>query len=72
MDAKRAKALRLRVLLDQEMEVRGIRDPGEIGTLAGLSAKNAEKLLTRRHWQAGDLELLERLAGRLGVQVPEV
>ncbi|MBL6082814.1 hypothetical protein JMJ56_33255, partial [Belnapia sp. T18] len=36
MDAERAKALRLRMLLDQEMEARGIRDPVEIGAVAGL------------------------------------
>ncbi|WP_236039001.1 hypothetical protein, partial [Belnapia arida] len=59
----------LRMLLDQEMEARGIRDPVEIGAVAGLSAMDAEKLLTRRQWRAGDLALLEQMAARLGVEV---
>ncbi|MBL6082079.1 hypothetical protein JMJ56_29310 [Belnapia sp. T18] len=71
MDAERAKALRLRMLLDQEMEAQGIRDPAEIGAVAGLSAMDAERLLTRRQWRAGDLALLEQMAARLGVHVPE-
>ena len=71
MDAERAKAVRLRLLLDQELEVRGIRDPVEIGTLAEVPAVDAEKLLIRRRWRAGDLALLERMIARLGVSVPE-
>jgi hypothetical protein len=71
MDAERAKAVRLRVLLDRELELQGIRDPTEIGAVIGLTAKEAEKLLTRRQWRAGDLALLEGLATRLGLQVPD-
>ena len=71
MDAERAKALRLRLLLDQALEGRGIKDPAEIGALAMLSPVDAEKLLIRRHWRAGDLALLEKMAERLGVQMPD-
>ena len=69
MDAERAKALSLRVLLEQELELRGVRDPAEIGAVVGVSAIEAEQLLTRRRWRAGDLALLETMATRLGMQV---
>jgi hypothetical protein len=71
MDAERVKAAHLRSLVDQEMEVRGIRDPAEIGAVIGMPPKEAEKLLTRRRWRAGDLSLLEKIAAQLGVQVQE-
>lgn len=72
MDAERVKALRLRILLDQVMDVRGIRDPAEIGAMVGVSAMDAERLLTRRRWQSGDPALIERIAAQLGVQGPDV
>ena len=69
MDAERARARRLRLLLEQELEVREMRDPAEISALSGLSPLEADKLLTRRHWRVGDLEMLERIAARLGLPV---
>ncbi len=35
-----------------------------------MPAQEATKLLTRRQWREGDVELLEAAAARLGVQVP--
>src|SRR3954468_14810712 len=62
MEAERSKAVRLCVLIDQEMEVQGLTDPSQIGDVIGLSAMETEKLLTRRRWRAGNLALLEGIA----------
>jgi hypothetical protein len=70
MDAERIRASNLRMVIDRELEAKGIRDPSELAAAFGLSAMKAERLLTRRQWRLGDLALLEALAVRLGVEVP--
>jgi hypothetical protein len=70
MDAERIKASNLRMAIDRELEAKGIRDPSELAATFGLSAMKAERLLTRRQWRLGDLVLLEAMAVRLGVEVP--
>jgi hypothetical protein len=64
------KALHLRMVLDRELEARGIRDPSLAGPMFGLTAREADKLLTRRRWKAGDLALLEAIAARLRPNEP--
>ena len=36
-----------------------------------MPAAEATNLLTRRQWREGDVALLEAVAARLGVQVPQ-
>jgi len=66
----RLKTTRLRVLIDQELDDRGVTDPVEIGTALGMPTVEANKLLTRSQWREDDVALLEAAAARLGVRVP--
>ena len=61
---------RFRTVIDEELERRGITDLVEAGTALGLPAREADRLLNRRHWREGDVAMLEAAAARLGVQVP--
>ncbi len=61
---------RLRDLIRQELERRGITDLAEAGTALGLPAREADRLMRRGRWLDGDVALLEAAAARLGVQVP--
>ena len=54
----------------QEDRLPSIRLRMAIGQALGMPAAEANKLLTRRQWRDGDVELLEAAAARLGVQVP--
>jgi hypothetical protein len=65
-----SRAIRLRVLIGRELENRGITDPSEIGTVVGMTALEATKLLTRHQWREGDVTRLQAAAARLGVDVP--
>ena len=50
------------------LEERGIEAAAEtVGTILGISAHEAERLLIRRQWREGDVRLLEIAAVRLGV-----
>src|SRR3954468_17943728 len=66
----RLATIRLRMLIFQELEGRGITTPAEIGEALGMSAAEATKLLRRHQWREGDVALLQAAAARLGVQVP--
>jgi crotonobetainyl-CoA:carnitine CoA-transferase CaiB-like acyl-CoA transferase len=61
---------RLRDLIHEELERRGITDLAEIGTALGLPGGEADRLMRRGRWREGDVALLEAAAARLGVQVP--
>jgi hypothetical protein len=65
-EVDRLKTTRLRVLIDQELDDRGVTDPVEIGAALGMPAAEANKLLTRSQWREGDVALLEAAAARLG------
>jgi hypothetical protein len=69
--ADRLKTIRLRLAIGRELEDRGITDPTAIAEVLGMPAPEAGKLLTRRHWREGNVELLEAAAARLGVEVPK-
>jgi hypothetical protein len=67
----RLKTIRLRMAINRELDERGITTPAEIGEALGMPAAEAVKLMTRHQWREGDVALLEAVAARLGVQVPE-
>jgi hypothetical protein len=64
--------IRLRMLIFRELEDRGITTPAEIGAAIGLSPAEATKLLRGHQWREGDVALLQAVAARLGVQVPDL
>jgi len=66
--ADRLTMIRLRMLIDRELEERGITTPADIGKALGMPAAEATKLLTRRQWREGDVALLEGAAARLELQ----
>ena len=47
--ADRLTTIRLRMLIGRELEDRGITTPAAIGEALGMPAREATKLLTRRH-----------------------
>src|SRR3954453_17432519 len=66
---ERLICIRLRMAIGQELDERGITDPGAIGEALGMLALDATRLLTRRIWREGDVALLEAAAARLGLSV---
>ena len=62
--------IRLRMAIGRALDDREITTPAAIGEALGMPAAEATKLLTRRQWREGDVELLQAAAARLGVQVP--
>jgi hypothetical protein len=62
--------IRLRMLIDHELDARDITTPAEIGAALGMPAAEAAKLMTRHQWREGDVALLQAAAARLGVQMP--
>lgn len=69
--ADRLTTIRLRMAIGRELDDRGISTPAEIGAAFGMLPTEATKLMTRHQWREGDVALLEVVAARLGVQVPE-
>jgi hypothetical protein len=69
-EADRRTSIRLRMVIGQELEERGITDPKAIGDALGMPALEATKLLTSHRWREGDVVLLQAAAARLGVHVP--
>jgi hypothetical protein len=57
--------------IGHELDACDITTPAAIGEALGMPAIEATKLLTRRQWREGDVALLEAVAARLGVQVPQ-
>lgn len=67
--ADRLITIRLRMLIGQELEDRGIVTPAAIGEALRMPVAEATKLLTGRQWREGDVARLQEAAMRLGVQV---
>jgi hypothetical protein len=65
--ADRLTTVRLRMAIGRELDDRDITTPAAIGEALGMPAPEASKLLNRRQWREGDVELLEAAAVRLGV-----
>ena len=70
--ADRLTTIRLRMAIGRELDERGITTPATIGEALGMPALDATKLLTRRQWREGDVELLKAAAARLGLQLPGI
>jgi hypothetical protein len=70
--ADRLITIRLRMLIDREVEARGSTTPAAIGAALGVPAAEATKLLIRHQWREGDVVLLQAAAARLGVQLPSL
>ena len=70
MRARRAEQLakiRLRVLIAQELDARGITSPVGIADALGMAPGEAAGLLSRKQRREGDLEALRAVAVRLGI-----
>ena len=59
--------IRLRMLIFQEMDNRGITTPAAIGEALAMPATEATKLLRGHQWREGDVALLQAAAARLGL-----
>jgi hypothetical protein len=68
--ADRLVIIRLKMMIGQALDDRGITDPAAIGAALGLPAGEATKLLTRHQWREGDVAQLQAAAARLELQVP--
>ena len=68
--ADKIMRIRFRIMIERELEDRGITTPAGIGAALGMAPAEATALLNRSHWREGDLLLLEAAANRLGVHVP--
>ena len=68
--ADRLTTIRLRMLIGRKLEDQGITTPAAIGEALGMPAAEATKLLRSHQWREGDVEQLQVVAARLGVQVP--
>lgn len=62
--------IRFRMMIECELEDRGIATPAEIGAALGMPVAEATSLLNRHQWREGDLLRLEAAAARLGLRVP--
>ena len=69
--AARPTMIRLRMAIGRELDERGLTTPAAIGEVLGMEAQEATKLLNRRQWREGDVALLQAVAARLGVPVPD-
>ena len=65
----RITTIRLRMAIGHELDARGITTPAAIGLTLGISATEAQRLLTRRQWREGDVAALQAAAARLGLSV---
>jgi hypothetical protein len=66
---ERVSAIRLRMMIGQELDARGVTTPAEIGKALEMPVAEAYTLLTRRQWREGDVALLQAAAARLGLSV---
>lgn len=64
--------IRFRMMIGLELEERGITTPAAIGVAFGMDPAEATALLNRHQWREGDVMLLEAVAARLELQVPEL
>jgi len=63
----RIACIRLRILIGQALDERGITTPANIGEALGMPAAEAQKLLTWRQWREGDVAALQAAAAQLGL-----
>ena len=68
--AERLTSIRLRMLIFQTLDARGITTPADIGAALGMPPAEAVDLMIRHQWREGDVALLEAAVVRLGLQVP--
>ena len=68
--ADQLTTIRLRMLIGRELQERGITTPVAIGAALGMPGVEAIRLLIRHQWREGDVERLQAVAARLGVQAP--
>jgi hypothetical protein len=66
----RLAAIRLRMVIGQELDAHGITTPAGIGEVLGMSAVEAHGLLACHHWRGGDVAMLKAAAVRLGLGLP--
>ena len=59
--------IRLRVLIGQALDDRGITTPAGIADALGMAPGEATGLLSRKQRREGDLEALRAMAARLGI-----
>jgi hypothetical protein len=71
LNGDRLATIRLRMTIGRELDDRGITTPAAIGAALEMPAAEVTKLLTQHQWREGDVALLEAVAARLGVQVPD-
>jgi hypothetical protein len=64
-------AIRLRVMVGTELDERGITTPAAIGAALDMPPGEAMKLLTRHQWYEGEAALLQAVATRLGLLLPD-
>ncbi len=67
--AEQLAMIRLRVLIAQELDARGITTPAGIADALGMTPVAAMGLLSRKQRREGDLEALRAAAARLGITV---
>jgi hypothetical protein len=66
---ERLAGIRLKVLIGQELDTRGMTDPAAIGALFGLPPGEADKVMRRHQWRDGDLAKLQAAAAALGLSI---
>jgi hypothetical protein len=64
---ERLAVIRLKVLIGQELDARGMTDPAALGAIFGLPPGEAEKVMRRHQWREGDLARLKAAAAALGL-----
>ena len=62
---ERTAAIRLRFTIRRNLDDRGITTSTGIGEALGMSATEAQSLLSQHQWREGDVALLEAVAVRL-------
>jgi hypothetical protein len=68
---ERLAVIRLKVLIGQELEARGMTNPTALGVIFGLPPAEAEKVMRRHQWREGDLARLKAAAAALGLAIGE-
>jgi hypothetical protein len=70
-EVERLRSIGLRTAIGQELDYRGIVDPAAIGAILEMPAFEAKRLLELYQWREGDVALLEAIAAKLGLKVPD-
>jgi hypothetical protein len=69
--ARRLKAIRLRVMIGRALDDRGITTAAGIGEALGMPPVEATALLKRKQLCEGDVVLLAAAAAQIGLQMPD-